>query len=76
MLVAGSRSFNAYPRLSQALDKLLSHIKDSYNIEIVTGAARGADKLAIQYAKEHGYSFKEFPADWSLGKGAGFIRNE
>ena len=76
LLVAGSRSFDAYPRLSQALDKLLSHIKDSYDIEIVAGTARGADKLAIRYAKEHGYSYKEFPADWSLGKGAGFIRNE
>lgn len=31
--------------------------------------------LGENYAKERGYGIKRFPADWSLGKKAGPIRN-
>ncbi len=34
------------------------------------------DLLAEQWAKEHGINVKEFPADWSQGKVAGFNRNK
>ena len=45
--------------------------------EIISGAARGADSLAAQWAKEQGVKLTEFPADWDrFGKRAGFIRNE
>lgn len=72
-LVVGSRTFNNYQLLSNTLDKLLKNHKD---ITIISGGARGADTLAERYAKERSYTLKIFPADWSLGKSAGYIRNK
>ena len=72
LIIAGSRTFTDYQLLKRTLDKLLINKTD---IEIVSGAARGADKLGERYAAEHGYKLTHFPADWSKGKGAGFIRN-
>ena len=46
-------------------------------VEIVSGGARGADKLGERYAAERGYGLKIFPADWNrYGKRAGYLRNE
>lgn len=43
---------------------------------IISGGARGADKLAIKYAKENDISFVEYKADWkAYGQSAGPIRN-
>lgn len=76
LIVAGSRNFNDYNLLEHTLDKLLIH-KKSEGIEIVSGAARGADRLGERYAREKGYNIKLFPADWKkLGKSAGYIRNK
>lgn len=44
---------------------------------IVSGGARGADKLGEVYAKDNGYNLRIFPADWNThGYKAGFLRNE
>lgn len=44
--------------------------------EIVSGGARGADRLGEQYAKENNIPCKVFPADWKTFKNAaGPIRN-
>lgn len=74
LLVAGSRTFTDYGFLKRKLDFLLQNVSD--RIVIVSGGARGADTLAIRYAEEKGYPYKVFPADWSLGKMAGYIRND
>lgn len=43
---------------------------------ILSGAARGADTLAIEYAKLRNIPCREFPAQWDrYGKRAGMIRN-
>ena len=34
------------------------------------------DKCAEMFAHRNGYEFTEFPADWSLGKRAGYLRNK
>jgi hypothetical protein len=73
VIIAGSRNFNDYNLLKTSCDNLLTQFT---NIEIVSGTARGADKLGERYAMEKGYSIKEFPANWSLGKSAGYIRND
>ena len=73
VIIAGSRNFNDYNLLKSSCDNLLTQFT---NIEIVSGTARGADKLGERYAREKGYSIKEFPANWSLGKSAGYIRND
>lgn len=73
-LVVGSRTFNDYELMKKKLDKLLQNQK---KVVIVSGGARGADTLAVQYAKERGYSVKVFPAQWEkYGKRAGYVRNE
>lgn len=74
LLVAGSRSFNDYELLSNKLDALLVNQNE---VTIVSGGARGADKLAEAYAKKHNYELKVFEADWNrFGKSAGYRRNE
>lgn len=73
IIIAGSRNFNDYNLLKSNCDNLLTQFT---NIEIVSGTARGADKLGERYAREKGYSIKEFPANWNLGKSAGYIRND
>lgn len=48
----------------------------SGEILVIHGAARGADILAGECAKELGFWVMEFPADWDKhGKSAGPIRN-
>jgi len=74
VIIAGGRDFDDYEKLRSYCDYLLQN-KD--NIEIVSGTARGADKLGEHYAAERGYPVKRFPADWgSHGKSAGYLRNE
>jgi hypothetical protein len=44
---------------------------------VISGAARGADKLGEQWAINNNIKTLIFPADWDkYGKAAGFIRNE
>lgn len=43
--------------------------------KLVSGAARGPDKWAADAARERDVRVLELPADWSLGRGAGFLRN-
>ena len=72
VIIAGGRDFSDYEKLKSFCDETLS---DKTDIEIVSGKAKGADSLGEQYAKEKNYPVKEFPADWKLGRGAGYIRN-
>lgn len=74
LIVAGSRDFNNYQFLREKLDHLLQNVKE--DIEIVSGRAKGADMFGEAYANERGYKIAKFPADWTIGKTAGFIRNE
>ena len=41
----------------------------------MSGTANGVDKLGEQWAKANHKKIKRFPADWSLGKRAGYLRN-
>lgn len=73
VIIAGSRKFNNYELLKEKCDKILVNQNE---IEIVSGTARGADKLGEKYAHEKSYLLKLIPADWSKGKKAGYLRNE
>lgn len=73
LVVAGSRDFDDYTLLSAELDKLLA---GKTNITIVSGTARGADRLGERYAAEHNLRIERFPAEWEkYHKGAGPVRN-
>ena len=73
IIIAGGRDFSDYDLLKEFCDKKISNLS---NIEIVSGTAKGADSLGEKYAKEKGYSIKQFKPDWSIGKIAGILRNE
>jgi hypothetical protein len=73
VIVAGGRDFADYDLLKSKLDNLLVN-RDP--VEIVSGTARGADKLGEFYAKRSQLAVALFPADWDLyGKSAGYKRN-
>lgn len=74
VLVCGGRNYSNVQRVFELLDKLHAHTPITL---IVNGAARGADSLSSEWARQRGVPFKEYPADWDkLGKSAGFKRNQ
>ena len=77
VIVAGTRTFTDQQLLYSTLDSILAdYPEDKYKIIIISGCAKGADSIAIQYAKDHDYEIKKFPAEWDkLGKSAGVRRN-
>jgi hypothetical protein len=73
VIIAGGRNFDDFNKLCQVCDEFL---KDQNNIEIVSGAYKGADLLGERYAAERNYPIKQFPANWRrYGKSAGLKRN-
>lgn len=76
VIIAGTRDFNDYQFLRDKCDAILSAKRQDSNIVIVSGTARGADRLGERYARERGYEIRQFPADWlNDEKKAGPIRN-
>lgn len=76
VIIAGSRDFNDYNLLEEKCNFLLSEKVKTHDIVIVSGTARGADKLGERYAEEYGYEIDAHPADWDkYGKSAGYKRN-
>jgi hypothetical protein len=73
VIIAGSRGFNDYELLKKFCDYIIGEPNE--DVEIVSGKAKGADTLGERYAIEKGFDIKEFPADWSAGKSAGYLRN-
>lgn len=70
-IIAGSRDIIDYDLLLQAIEKL-----DWSITSIISGTARGVDKLGELYAGRNNIPLEKFPAKWDLyGKKAGFIRN-
>jgi hypothetical protein len=59
------------------LSDVLNEIYSRHPItEIISGTAKGADKLGERWAHSKGISIKRFPADWDkFGKSAGYKRN-
>ena len=75
VIVAGTREFDNYLLLRTKLADYLLPIPNE-EIEIVSGTARGADKLGEQYASDYNLKCIKFPADWNTyGKSAGYRRN-
>ena len=76
-MIAGGRDFDNYRYLSESVDEFINKIFPGEEIVIVSGTARGADKLGELYAEEKGYAVERYPADWDkYGRSAGFRRNE
>lgn len=71
VLICGSRTISDSAVVLKAVAQ--SGIRPTH---IISGGARGVDRLASQYAASHGIEFTEYLADWNkYGKRAGFVRN-
>ena len=79
IVIAGSRDFNDYELLELTITKWAEEQTElkQEDITIISGNARGADKLGERFAKEYSLKLKVYPADWNqYGKSAGYIRNK
>ena len=69
-LVCGGRDYVNGKHVSSVLDKFGPD-------EVVCGGARGADDLAVEWAKKHGKVVHIYFPDWDThGKAAGPMRNQ
>ena len=76
VIIAGTRDFSNYELLKEKCDNILSAKRKDSNIVILSGTAKGADRLGERYARERGFLLRRFPADWDKdGNKAGPIRN-
>ena len=74
VIIAGGRGFSDFELMNTKCNELL--LESDEDIEIVSGTAKGADKMGEHYASVRGFAVKQFPANWdSHGKAAGYIRN-
>lgn len=78
IIIAGSRNFNKYSIVEQeVIEYLMNRNIKKEEVEIISGGARGADRLGEQLANSYGLALKVFPAHWDdYGKKAGMIRNK
>lgn len=76
VIIAGGREFSDYGKLVQAWNELVAD-GVLWDVTVISGTARGADKLGERLAKETGAKCTRMPADWdTYGKSAGYRRNE
>jgi hypothetical protein len=74
VLVCGGRNFTDRAALYAALDRL--HGSRRFTV-VIAGGARGADVLAVQWAKDRDIATEIYTADWRrFGRGAGPRRNK
>jgi hypothetical protein len=72
VIIAGSRGIEDYELVVRAVDESNFQVT-----EVVSGTARGVDRLGERWARENGVPVVQFPADWMKhGKRAGYLRNE
>jgi hypothetical protein len=72
IIVAGTRYFNDYELLKKTMDMIIR----GERAIIVSGTAKGADKLGEEYALENNLMVHRFFPDWdTYGKSAGYRRN-
>ena len=72
LAIIGSRSFSDYELLKENVLKSFPNV-----LLIVSGGAKGADKLGEKLADELGLKTEIYLPNWArYGKGAGLVRNE
>lgn len=71
VIIAGSRSCTDIQQIEVAV--AASGFKPSL---IISGCARGVDRLGETWASNHGIPIEKYPANWdAYGKSAGYRRN-
>lgn len=75
-MVTGSRNWTDYGRIRQVL-KNLDNIRGTEDGILVSGnCPDGADAYCERYAISLGWQLELYPANWNLGKHAGYLRNQ
>lgn len=73
VIVCGTRTFDDWELLRDTLDRLTAKLTE---VLVVVGDAKGADKLAFEWAMLRKHTCRRHYADWDKhGKKAGMIRN-
>lgn len=77
LIIAGTRTFNDHNLMRKEVIKFINeHNINESSLEIISGGARGADRLGELYAKHKNYDLIIMSADWdTYGKAAGYRRN-
>lgn len=78
--IAGGRDYTDYKSMEL---RILEYITEEFNmrflkeeVTVISGVAKGADRLGEQFGKAYCKDIKRYPADWQkFGKSAGFRRN-
>jgi hypothetical protein len=83
IIVAGGREFKDYDLLEREVKRFIVEdlrITNLKEVEIISGMARGADRMGKQFAEKYGIALHEEPVlkeEWDkYGRAAGHYRNE
>ena len=77
VIIAGGRDFTDTQYAADSLVKLVEDNKLPDTFTVISGNARGADKVGEYLAKLWDLPLEIYPADWNQhGKSAGYIRNK
>lgn len=81
LIVAGGRDFIDPPfaeeKISYAMYDIVRTHGKMFRFVIISGGAKGADKIGELFALKHNFTLEVYPADWDThGKSAGPIRNK
>jgi hypothetical protein len=79
ILVGGSREFTDRARVFEVMEDVFFQVErmGARSVTIISGTARGSDKLGEKFAEHRGLRLERYPADWDqYGKSAGIIRNK
>lgn len=75
IIIAGSRDYDNYEEAAKLIDEFIKDI-DTSNPVIISGGAKGADKIGEEYAARNDLDCVVYRANWGkYGKQAGVIRN-
>lgn len=70
-IIAGSRDLNSYDLVRRAVEEC-----GWTPTVVLSGTARGVDRMGERWARFRDVPVERYPADWKLhGRGAGAIRN-
>ena len=76
LIVAGGRDFSDTALFLNTMQRVEQELSE-YSVSLVSGMAKGADKMGWQFARDQGITCHPFPANWNkYGKAAGFRRNQ
>lgn len=77
ILVCGGRDYKDWDYFRGKVWEIMDQtIGPRIPFEIISGEARGADRLAKKFAERHDLKYTGYPANWKEeGKKAGYLRN-